>query len=458
MASNALRALVAALAGGVGGYQEHSQLEQARREREQERLRNQQNADRSFGLQEQQLAEVRDRYKRDDARLDAESAQKAAALKLSNARAQATQYGQDEDLPEDLASTLSANGDRITKVKTPTTTNLGPKPLSLGAGVDLEGKSTVPASVTAGDTFGLGEKVSSRRGFQTPQEQARAAIEAEVGRKRTALANMPGLPESVRRALLAGVEGLGAVKPEDVRTPEEIAADQARERGEVTFKTDEDIRADRARIAAQAAAQERLIGARGAATPPKTGGGPSDQEKGVQLLGEALDTLKDISPDSRGFSSAVGAGWQSLPFMDGPPSGTPGATFKARFDRFRSLQVLPRLSVMKGLGQMSDMEFKVVNAASTDLDPKMEESEYKRLYPGVVDAITKAYKRAQAGTTVLNDPDGDGVPEVGQASGGGAGQRGGGAGPGAPKVGEERMINGELGVWNGRAWVAKGGG
>jgi murein DD-endopeptidase MepM/ murein hydrolase activator NlpD len=103
-----------------------------------------------------------------------------------------------------------------------------------------------------------------------------------------------------------------------------------------------------------------------------TGGVTAIQnEKNLQNVNDALEAVNGLITDP-GLSRAVG---KSGIFNFIP--GSKGADFQARLDRVKSLITLPQLEKLKGLGAMSDREFKTLSDAAAALNPKMSEAAFK---------------------------------------------------------------------------------
>lgn len=385
----ALRELAAFLGGaaqGVGsGLMQREDQKRAERER-QDRLA-QQEADRLFReaqmeLQRQQFAESQRTNEATRTRLAAEEAREAEKFGRDTAREQATQYTSTDVLPDDLVGNMEKYGLRVVR-----------------------------------------DGMGARRGFKTAEEIAREETE-----RLAAQFEAQGLTP-LATALRASGGRLGGVSADLTKTQAERDAERAAEQAD---------RLEQIRVQAAASRPPRdplksvvgpdgkvilvpesqAIGMEPAPTGRTATVGSDDQVKTLTLLEEAKTVLRDLSPTAKGFSGAVGAGWQSVPFMGGPPAGSDSAGYKARLDRFKALNVLPRLSVMKGLGQMSNVEFDTVTKASTDLDATLPEADFIRLYNSTIEAVDKAYNRARAGTTIVNDANGDGVIDNAPQAGG----------------------------------------
>lgn len=440
-----LQALAAFLGGASQGVGQGLMQREEQKRAEQERLdrKAQQDAERMFreaqqAMQERQFAETQTNNAAARSREQAQEEREAFAFGKGNAATRATQYTPTEALPDDVAADATKFGLRVDR---------GVNGLPAQTGLPGVGDVVTP-SLIGGDGMG------ARRGFKTADEISKADTDKLIAD----LERTHGKDSPIIAALRVSGGKMGGVSADLVKTPAQLEAEREAELAN-------EIKLVQARGAAAQPPADPLVSVVGpegrpilvprsqaagmepASTSRSTSGG-DDATKTITLLEEASSVLKDLDPSKPGFNSAVGAGWQTLPFMDGPPSGSAGAGYKARLDRFKALNVLPRLSVMKGLGQMSNIEFDTVTKASTDLDPTLPETEFIRLYQTTVDAIDKAMRRAKGGTNVVTDPDGDGVPNAAPQGG-----RASGAGPaGAGVTRYERTPDGKVRV------VAGGGG
>jgi len=154
---------------------------------------------------------------------------------------------------------------------------------------------------------------------------------------------------------------------------------------------------------------ERSTPSTGVPVPPSSDVVMPGDPKTVELLDLSIAALQDISPKAKGYGSAVGFGVNQIPFAsDEMIAGTAAGDFRTRFKNFEALQVLPKLSFMKGLGQMSNMEFDNMRNAAAALKTNLSEAEYARQWAIMDENLRKARNRAMFGTNYINDPDGDG--------------------------------------------------
>jgi len=79
----------------------------------------------------------------------------------------------------------------------------------------------------------------------------------------------------------------------------------------------------------------------------------------------------------KGKSGAVGAGFQkAIPFLNGPMPGTDAGSYTRVFNTLKSQLTLPELQKLRGLGAMSDREFKTLSEGATILDLGLGEDIY----------------------------------------------------------------------------------
>jgi hypothetical protein len=209
------------------------------------------------------------------------------------------------------------------------------------------------------------------------------------------------------------------------QTPEERGAAQGAQASAAWQGGGRNVFADQSGI--QTAGQMRVIGARQAATG--TGGDDvaaiaDEVVKNPELLGQVNPTMRgkviahinksggelsnrraasltSILDDAErtigqmsshpGFSGAVGAKGPSSLFgiLEQPMSGTNAAGFAKLVETLKAQLALPKLEYMRGLGPMSDREFRSIQAAVSALDPTMPEAQFRQELKNVLDGITR---------------------------------------------------------------------
>ncbi len=102
-----------------------------------------------------------------------------------------------------------------------------------------------------------------------------------------------------------------------------------------------------------------------------TGANNTVNDKNLQNVNDALEAVNGLVTDP-GLGKAVG-----LSSLFNFIPGSKAADFTAKLDRVKSLITLPQLEKLKGLGAMSDREFKTLSDAAAALNPKMRETAFK---------------------------------------------------------------------------------
>jgi hypothetical protein len=131
------------------------------------------------------------------------------------------------------------------------------------------------------------------------------------------------------------------------------------------------------------------------------------QAKVRDLSQQALSTITQME-SLGGMSGAVGAKGASSLFgvLDKPLPGTAAADYVRYIETLKSQLSLPKLELMKGMGAMSDREFKTISDAATALDTSMSESAFTKELDRVKTTLNEIVKRAPAGTTTAPPPPG----------------------------------------------------
>ena len=122
------------------------------------------------------------------------------------------------------------------------------------------------------------------------------------------------------------------------------------------------------------------IRAQGGVPTQKAGDAQDVERRKAQanaLITQALDTIGKLK-EMPGKSGAVGAkGPMSLfGYLDKPMSGTNAGDYREILDTLKAQMALPKLEVMRGLGQMSNKEFDTVQKAATALSERLSEDRY----------------------------------------------------------------------------------
>jgi hypothetical protein len=180
-----------------------------------------------------------------------------------------------------------------------------------------------------------------------------------------------------------------------------------------------------------------------------TGGGlPNrDAEQSFSIAQQGLDTIRTLK--NTPWQSAVGAGWGTIG-MD-PPAGTMAAGALPLIDQLVALMALPEVKVLKGMGHMSDMEFGVIKQAATRLNRKIPDADFARELDNLESVLTQVLeRRGAAARPGVESGRVKPLPAHGEKAKAPAPTSG-------PSVGERRVINGQVGVWDGRGWAPEGG-
>jgi hypothetical protein len=139
--------------------------------------------------------------------------------------------------------------------------------------------------------------------------------------------------------------------------------------------------------------------------------GGSSQSDILNTTSSSLKELQDMVDNNKGFTAAVGSkiGWQTgfnLPWIGNTTgyAGTPAANFNAKLNQVKNDVVLPNLTLLHGLGRVTDREFQALSSAVTALGPNLSEDQFKTELKTITDTINK--KMSQPDTQVLTGPDG----------------------------------------------------
>lgn len=141
-----------------------------------------------------------------------------------------------------------------------------------------------------------------------------------------------------------------------------------------------------------------------------TGGGTSDI---LQTTADKLNDLQTMVTNNDGFTGAVGFKGLigSAPFIGHPLAGTATANFAAKAKQIVNDIVLPNLTLLHGLGRVTDREFQALSSAVTDLsiDPKtgtssLSEGEFKKELNYLTDTINTKIKNSPPTTSQVSAP------------------------------------------------------
>lgn len=126
---------------------------------------------------------------------------------------------------------------------------------------------------------------------------------------------------------------------------------------------------------------------------------------------QSLQELNDLVANNQGFSGAVGAkGLSSLFGLKSTPiAGTAAANFDAKLNQVKNDVILPNLTLLHGLGRITDREFQSLSSAITSLSTNLSESDFKTELKNVTDTINSKIASSHSnssGGTPITAPDG----------------------------------------------------
>ncbi len=120
-------------------------------------------------------------------------------------------------------------------------------------------------------------------------------------------------------------------------------------------------------------------------------GNPQGVNSLLSTTQKSIEDLNSYVADNHGFTSAVGAKGLSSFFglKGGPIAGSSAADFDAKLKQVTNDVVLPNLTILHGLGRVTDREFQSLQAAITSLSPNLSEGEFKKELGSVTDLINQ---------------------------------------------------------------------
>lgn len=131
----------------------------------------------------------------------------------------------------------------------------------------------------------------------------------------------------------------------------------------------------------------------------KEGALPNKRAESMRsMLDASLSTITRLKEPS-GMAGAVGAkGPMSLfGLMEKPMAGSSAADYATHVDALKSQLTLPRMEMMRGLGAMSDREFKTLSDSATALNRDMSEAEFARELGNIERTLTQVRERMAGG-------------------------------------------------------------
>lgn len=118
----------------------------------------------------------------------------------------------------------------------------------------------------------------------------------------------------------------------------------------------------------------------------------------------SLDSLNAMVTNNQGFTGAVGAkGISSLFGLKGQPfAGSQAENFDAKLKQTVNDVVLPNLTILHGLGRVTDREFQALQSSITDLSPNLSEGEFKKELGTITDTINAKIAEGKNGVVGEN--------------------------------------------------------
>lgn len=131
----------------------------------------------------------------------------------------------------------------------------------------------------------------------------------------------------------------------------------------------------------------------------KEGALPNKRAESMRsMVDTSLDTIQRLKT-MPGLAGAVGAkGPMSLfGLIEKPMAGSSASNYVSHVDALKSQLTLPRMEMMRGLGAMSDREFKTLSDSATALNRDMSEAEFVRELGNIEKTLTQVQQRLGSG-------------------------------------------------------------
>jgi hypothetical protein len=138
----------------------------------------------------------------------------------------------------------------------------------------------------------------------------------------------------------------------------------------------------------------------------KEGALPNKRADSMRSMVDAsLDTIGRLEGMS-GMSGAVGAKGPTSLFglLEKPIAGSGAADYASYVDALKSQLTLPRMEMMRGLGAMSDREFKTLSDSATALNRNMSETEFVRELGNIKATLAGVRERMGGAAGAGGDP------------------------------------------------------
>jgi len=130
----------------------------------------------------------------------------------------------------------------------------------------------------------------------------------------------------------------------------------------------------------------------------------------LNTTAQSLAELNAMVQNNKGFSAAVGVKGitatgilgsvgQFFGYEGQPIPGSQAATFDAKLKQVKNDVILPNLTLLHGLGRVTDREFQALTSAVTSLSPDTSESAFKDELANLTDMINKKVAEQQQVST-----------------------------------------------------------
>lgn len=136
-------------------------------------------------------------------------------------------------------------------------------------------------------------------------------------------------------------------------------------------------------------------------------------QQSLKDLQAMVDQPAGLNPLGTGFSSAVGVKGLSSFFglKSTPIAGSPAADFDAKLNQVKNDVILPNLTLLHGLGRVTDREFQALTSAVTALSTNQSQGAFKQSLQEITDQINQKVNDASGGTKTGTLSDGTQVTQ-----------------------------------------------
>lgn len=132
-------------------------------------------------------------------------------------------------------------------------------------------------------------------------------------------------------------------------------------------------------------------------------------QQSLKDLQAMVDKPAGVNPLGTGFTSAVGVKGLSSFFglKSAPIAGTPAADFDAKLNQVKNDVILPNLTLLHGLGRVTDREFQALTSAVTALSTNQSQGAFRDSLKEITDQINQTAADTGSPTAgILKSPDG----------------------------------------------------